>query len=121
MEDLRSDFFRLDQDLVMVMDKFIRTHDENGVRYGNGFIVGTPSSHSFGVYREMIAEARKTFPGLSDEHVQCISVCESSISLSYPAIRFACYPDAIRNGWLSVESEWLETVRGNILIINREQ
>lgn len=105
----------------MDMDKFIRSHEHDGVRYSNGFIVGKLHTHSFGVYRDMIAEARKTFPELSDEHVQCISVCESALSLSYPAIRFACYTDAIRNGWLSVANEWLETVRGNILIINREQ
>jgi len=53
--------------------------------------------------QELAAEARKDFPDLKDEDVDCRTVVESGYCKSMPIIRFSVPPDTKKDGWYSCE------------------
>lgn len=86
--------------------KFIVTHSwgrNNEFRNGNAFIIPNHYSNSLAAYSNLMEEARKDFPNLKAEDVECLTVRESGWCKGMPVIQFSVEPDSRKNGWLNCE------------------
>ncbi len=85
------------------MHKYVRTHqDSSGNRFGNAFIV-SGYSHTMEAFQQLLKEARKHFPGLTESDVECRTVIKSGWCDGCAVLRFPCEPDTKKHGWLNVE------------------
>lgn len=86
------------------MNKYIRTHYvEDGSKSGNAFIIANNSDHSLKGFRKLLKEARKAFPDLKEDDVECRTVVNSSWCEGGAVLRFPCPPDIVIDGWTNVE------------------
>jgi len=79
--------------------KFIVEHEVGGTTYTNGFIIAKHYNHSLAAYKKLVDEARKTFPDLTDEAIDCCTVVASGWCKSCPIIRFLLPNGSRDDGW----------------------
>jgi hypothetical protein len=84
--------------------KYITTHGTAGSKFSNGFIISNREDHSLRHFRELLDEARRDFPGLSEDDVECRTVTQSHWCEGYPAIRFSLPAGASAEGYTPCES-----------------
>ena len=84
------------------MRKFIVTHESEGRRHGNSYIIASHYDHSLAAFQNLVAEARKDFV-VDASDVECRTVRESRWCKGSPVIHFPCQPDIIQAGWESTD------------------
>lgn len=77
----------------MSFSKYIVTHcvnfgSEGVTSFNNAFLIPNHYNHSLASFKELVKEARKSFPGLKDDDVECRTVVESPWCKRCPAISF---------------------------------
>ncbi len=89
----------------MSQAKYIRTHQTSGgTRFGNAFLVANHYSHSLAAFRELLTEAQKSFPELTEDDIECRTVRESSWCNNCAVIRFSVPADTVKDGWFNCET-----------------
>lgn len=87
----------------MKCDKFIVSFVSSGYRGANGFIIARNYDKSLAGYRRLFRVARKTFPKLKMDDVECLVVRDSGWCKGCPIIRFPVKHGVKRKGWTSCE------------------
>ena len=89
--------------------KYIATHsvefekDKPPTRFSNAWLMPNNYCHSLAAFMKLVEEARKDFPKLKDEDVECLTVVHSSWCKGFPIIRFTVPADTKRAGWYDCE------------------
>lgn len=82
--------------------KFLVTHkwgDNNQYTSTNAFIIPDHYNHSLDTFQEMTDEARKDFPNLKNENVECRTVLQSNWCKGFPIIHFHVPANTKMEGW----------------------
>lgn len=92
-------------------DKYIVTHSvdfksDGVVTFNNAYIIPNNYDHSLKGFQTLVAEARKSFPDLLDEDVECRTVIQSGWCKRCPVIRFllSSGPAPTVDGWTNCEN-----------------
>lgn len=85
--------------------KYICTHGipSSDTKFGNAIIIPDNYCHTLSAYRRLFHEAKKSFPNLKPDDVECRTVVRSSWCKSMPIITFAVPPNTEIEGWDNIE------------------
>lgn len=75
--------------MIPISDKIICTHRSGDNTYSNVFILTPRYSKSVTTYKGLIKEAKKDFPFLTDDDIECCMVTESTSCKNFPLVRFS--------------------------------
>lgn len=79
--------------------KTIYEHTAGGGTFRNGFIFSTFCGPTLAKFQELAATAKKDFPWLTDEEIECRVVIRSSYNKGTLYIRFPLMADSECNGY----------------------